>query len=96
MYEVGLPCYALARTKEQEIKIFIDWHSYSQLWLAPWSYDDAVELPAESEDQVIFRSKVEVEQAWSRGQTPIHGVGICAVRNLSKFRLTAIVYNSCS
>lgn len=44
--------YALARTKEQEIKIFIDWHSYSQLWLAPWSYDDAVELPAESEDQV--------------------------------------------
>ena len=43
--------YALARSKEQEIRIFIDWHSYSQLWLAPWSYDDAVELPPESPDQ---------------------------------------------
>ncbi|XP_072033949.1 carboxypeptidase B-like [Amphiura filiformis] len=48
----AITSYALARTKEQEIRIFIDWHSYAQLWLAPWSYDDAVELPPESPDQL--------------------------------------------
>ncbi|XP_071849610.1 carboxypeptidase O-like isoform X1 [Apostichopus japonicus] len=33
-------------------KVFIDWHSYSQLILAPWSYSSAAELPAESENQL--------------------------------------------
>lgn len=48
----GLTDYALARAKEQEFRLFIDWHSYSQLYLGPWSYDMNAELPPESPDQV--------------------------------------------
>ena len=32
-------------------------------------------------------SKVKLDQACDSGPMPIHGVGVCAVRNLSKFRL---------
>ena len=31
---------------------------------------------------------------WSRGLTPIHGEGGCAVRNVSKFRHLAASYGS--
>ena len=48
----GLTDYALARAQEQEFRLFIDWHSYSQLYLAPWSYDMNAVLPPESPDQV--------------------------------------------
>ncbi len=48
----GLTDYALARTREQEIRIFIDWHNYDQTWLIPWAYDEAAELPPEFPDMV--------------------------------------------
>ena len=44
----GLTEYALARGKEQEFAVFIDWHSYSQLWLAPWSYSAEADPPKDA------------------------------------------------
>ena len=37
-----------------------------------------------------FNRKVKLGQAWSRGLIPIHRVVVCAVRNVSKFRLAAL------
>ena len=38
---------------------------------------------------VQLYSRVKLGHTWSRGLTPIHGVGVCAVGYLSKFRLDA-------
>ena len=48
----GLTKYALARAAEQEFAVFIDWHSYSQLWLSPWSYSSTADPPKDIEDLV--------------------------------------------
>lgn len=40
----------------RETKVFIDWHSYSQLILAPWSFDSEYELPEDSEMQLAAAS----------------------------------------
>ncbi|XP_038059894.1 carboxypeptidase B-like [Patiria miniata] len=35
----------------RQIKMFIDWHSYSQLWLAPWSFSSTEPYPPDYFDQ---------------------------------------------
>ena len=35
-----------------EIRMFIDWHSYSQLWMAPWSSSQYDPNPTDWIDQV--------------------------------------------
>ncbi|XP_033628362.1 carboxypeptidase B-like isoform X2 [Asterias rubens] len=34
-----------------EIRMFIDWHSYSQLWMAPWSFSSSEQNPVDWLDQ---------------------------------------------
>ena len=36
----------------KQIRLFIDWHSYSQLWMAPWSYSQYDPDPVDTVDQV--------------------------------------------
>ena len=47
--------YALARKEEQEFIVFIDWHSYSQLFLAPWSYSEEADPPKDETDLVCTK-----------------------------------------
>ncbi|PIK60055.1 putative carboxypeptidase B [Apostichopus japonicus] len=40
------------KAQRRKIKVFIDWHNWGQMILAPWSYAVTDKLPAESEDQL--------------------------------------------
>ncbi|XP_070577614.1 carboxypeptidase B-like [Ptychodera flava] len=43
------------RNLDQEVKLFIDFHSYSQLWLSPWGYRRI--RPADYTEQVKYAAK---------------------------------------
>ncbi|XP_071950984.1 carboxypeptidase B-like [Antedon mediterranea] len=49
----GSTGFLLEKAKTQPFKVFIDWHSYSQLMLAPWSWTDK-ELPPDAAAQDDF------------------------------------------
>ncbi|XP_072033948.1 carboxypeptidase B-like [Amphiura filiformis] len=41
-------------TKTQDFAVFIDWHSYSQAWMAPWSYSAQAPPPSDAADQLAL------------------------------------------
>ena len=49
----GVIDFTTQRAQEQEFAVFIDWHSYSQLWMNPWSYSAKAKPPVDADDQVI-------------------------------------------
>jgi len=42
--------HLIATAKNQPVKVFIDWHAYGQLWMAPWGWSGATppDGPAQS------------------------------------------------
>ncbi len=48
----GVIDFTTTLAKRQEFAVFIDWHSYSQAWMAPWSYSADATPPIDAADQV--------------------------------------------
>ncbi|XP_033102550.1 carboxypeptidase B-like [Anneissia japonica] len=46
----GSTSFLLQKKQTQDFHVFIDFHAYSQLWLAPWSYSKTAALPSDSKD----------------------------------------------
>ncbi|XP_071944572.1 carboxypeptidase B-like [Antedon mediterranea] len=42
--------FLIKKNKTQDFHVFIDFHAYSQLWLAPWSYSKTATLPSHTKD----------------------------------------------
>ncbi|PIK58934.1 putative carboxypeptidase B [Apostichopus japonicus] len=58
-------------------KVFIDWHSYSQLILAPWSYDADIDPPIDTDKQIAAAGAM-AKAMNETNNVPggyIHGVG---------------------
>ncbi|XP_071944100.1 uncharacterized protein [Antedon mediterranea] len=65
--------YLLNVNKTQDVRVFVDWHSYSQLWLAPWSYSATVENPRNSDQQLALGDEAVAEIKKIHGKEYISG-----------------------
>ncbi|XP_022096234.1 carboxypeptidase B-like [Acanthaster planci] len=61
------------RDSGREIKMFIDWHSYSQLWMAPWSFSSAEPLPPDADDQDNLGAAAVAAIEKKHGTKYVHG-----------------------
>lgn len=65
------------RAANRVTKVFIDWHSYSQLILAPWSYSADVDPPEDTDKQIAAAGAMAkaMNETHNVPEGYIHGVG---------------------
>ncbi|XP_033123555.1 carboxypeptidase A2-like [Anneissia japonica] len=65
--------YLMKVKKTQDVRVFVDWHSYSQLWLAPWSYSASAPDPENSRQLLALGDEAVAKIKEVHGSTYISG-----------------------
>jgi len=64
--------------KNQQIRVFIDWHAYGQLWMAPWGWTCALPPTADYNAQLNVGTKATAAINSTNGLTYRYGT-ICNI-----------------